>query len=421
MRPTRVGRLRGVAARALTDLAQLVDSPAPRRRGLPHRSRRRRPDPRWQVVVRRARRASTRRTRRPGRATTVVGVVILVLSAALSGGAYLLYQHGLPTAYEHPHDWGRVHFLVPAQASACQGELNIDQTPDAATGWPRLTMTMSFTLATNPKSPPAVGIVMDIDAQPPDYFWPLPADSVTTTGDLPSADWHVIAGGYGIAGGHLWLLRVPYPGKSYTFSVKQAGSEVADHHALSITGAARNRDGRIALTLTVRPRGAFAVVRGSRATYTSPLLLGFEAIPTFHIPGFQDSIGIDRTGVGACGNDSSRQVTFTTPEALDDNRVDPLYRIDSVSPALTGDALRWSTTDATDPLSPTVSLVNRVSEAGEQRALFLSGVVAGVAAALAPVGLPLLPWRSALDSAVGWRARRRRNRRRRRATRARQH
>jgi len=326
--------------------------------------------------------------KRARRTRTTVAFAIVSSSLLLAGAAYLEYRTGTPSPYELPDGFGQVHLLLPKNASDCRGGYILDASSDS------LQMRMSFSAPKNgTQRPPVIGFVMDWDAQPPDYYWPLPPETLSVTGSVPDPHWYLIAQNYGFLAGHLWLLRAPAAGNEYSFTDKQPASLVGDGRGLQIDGELSNKGGHIEANLNIRSRTTFRDHQGSRATYRLPALLGFEAVPKFTFPGFDDPNTVATTGQTACGGGGTRHIALLSEETLPDARVDPSYRIDSVSPSLSNDTLIWSAeaADATT-IAPIVSLVNRNVEQRQQRSLFLSGVFIGIASAALPVGLPLFPW-----------------------------
>lgn len=355
--------------------------------------------PAWLSRARRAQLAVAAHRRQ--RARTRAGVLILILSAGITAGAYVEYRRGVPSPYQLPNSWGQVHLLVPQGATDCRGRIILDTT-SKSDDTQRLTMNVSFTNPANLTGPPSVGLVMDLDAQPPDYFWPLPPETLTIEGEAPTL-WNAIADFYGFYAGHLWLLRAPAIGNEYKFTIMQPPEQVGDHRTLEISGKVVSDGNTTRASLTVRPRGNFEMRHGSRVTYILPTFLNFQAVPKLRIRGFDEPNEVSRTDVSACEGSGTRESFLLTHETFGNAQINPRYRIDSVSPPVATDTLSWSTTGNIPAPGPVVSIVDRVAEQDQQRALFLSGVLVGVAAAVAPIGLPLLPWSSVLRLATTWR------------------
>ncbi len=226
------------------------------------------------------------------------------------------------------------------------------------------------------KHGPVLGLVLDLDAQPPDFPWPFPKESLRVSGELPSQSWYELGSPFGPYFGLLWLIRLAKVGQSYQFHASFPASEVADTRPLSITGKVANAKGIDSLVISMRPAGQFRMENGDRITYRPPSLENFTTSPSLSDPSRLDitSFTPKPTSAGACPAKNIRATAIFDQDTIDSNGlVDPLYNIDRIRPSASRDStLFWQDADGNE-LAPVASLINTDAQDNQTNRLWLAG------------------------------------------------
>jgi hypothetical protein len=319
--------------------------------------------------------------------------VLLCMAAFLAYITFTWFSEGTAGSYRLPNGLGRVTVVVPPQALGCAAEVAMDYG-----GGQRLLIAARISGLKHHKYGPVIGLILDFDAQPPDFPWPpFPKENSQISGETPSNPWAEIGVPFGPYFGHVWLFRLARTNQSYQFHASFPGSEVADRRPLSIAGKVSNSKGVDSLEVSMRPAGSFRIENGDRITYRPPMFANFSSYPELSDPARLLDVTSNTsklTSKGVCPTKNIRATAIFDQESIDPNsEVDPAYKTDPVQPAPSrSGALFWQKSGVGE-LAPVASLVDRDAEDSQNRDLWLAGSGVAVILLLTPVGVGQL-WKS---------------------------
>ena len=320
------------------------------------------------------------------------GVAALVIAVVAGLATVAWYRQGTSGSYVLPHGWGRISILVPPQATTCVAEMEI-----AYDGSQTLELGIRLSGLAHMKYGPAVGIIFDGSAVPPDSPWPYnPENTIHTSGELPSSPWAEYMFPVGTYLGTAWLIRLAKIDQSYQFQASYPGNEVGDGKPIDIDGQISNKNGDDLLVVSVRLAGDFRMEDGGRITYQPPLFEDFVGLQDLSSPtGLREiSNSLPAKPLTVCAAGDIRKTLVYDSEAVDPSgRIDPTYQVDSAEPSIgQSDELSWQAGGRGQELAPVASLVSRPVAEDHERLMFLAAGGLAVVVAFVPIGLAQMPW-----------------------------
>lgn len=320
------------------------------------------------------------------------GIVALLISVIAGISTVIWYRQGTSDPYVLPDAWGRISIYIPPQARSCAAGMTMSYDQY---GTQNVTVIVKLDGLPHLKYGPAIGIIFDGSAVPPDSPWPYFGD-LHVTGTLPSTPWAEYGLPFGPYLGMAWLIRLAKPGQSFQFHVSYPGSEVSDGKPTNIDGTVSDKDGADLLTISTRLTGNFRIEDGGRITYKPPLFEDFVALPSLSNPAKMRDISnaLPSSPIKICTSGDRRITFINDSESVDQSgAIDPYYQVDSAEPTPTqSDQLLWETNFPGQELAPVVSLLSRPAEENHQKLMFWSAGGLAVTVTLLPIGLAQMPW-----------------------------
>jgi hypothetical protein len=323
----------------------------------------------------------------------IAGGIAALVAAAISGVATVIwYRQSTSDPYVLPDAWGHISIFVPPHANSCAAEMAMTYDYN---GSQSLVMEIKISGLPHLQYGPAIGIIFDGSAVPPDSPWPYFGD-LHITGRLPSSPWAEYGLPFGPYLGTAWLIRLAKPGQSFQFHMSYPGSEVGDGKPAQIAGKVSDSRGVDLLTISTRLSGYFRIQDGGRITYQPPIFGDFVALPSLANPPQMRDITnyLPKNPIKICSNQDDRISTVYDSQSIDPNGdIDPYYQVDSAEPPLTqSDQIVWRDNSPGQDLTPSASLLSRQAEESNQKLQLWSTGSLTVTVALVPIGLTQMPW-----------------------------